>query len=94
MGKGSRHITANGELSTSGMPVVLYSVSINSNGSAGLVILRNGTSAGADVLLSLTGVANEGISVPLNEDGLMFPNGCYMDIDGNVESVTISFERI
>lgn len=94
MGKGSRHITANGELSTSGMPVVLYDVSINSNESAGLVILRNGTSADADVLLSFTGTASEGISIPLNEDGVMFPNGCYVDIDGNVESVTISFQRI
>ena len=91
---GSITTSTSQELSTSGMPVAVYGVTIVSDGTPGLLIMRNGINADADVLLTFTGVANSSFDIPWPDIGAVFPNGCYLDIDGHVTSVTVSFERI
>lgn len=83
------------ELSTSGMPVVVYGVTIVSDvANAGLLIMRGGVNGDADPVMALTGTVNDTLVVPWPDIGVMFPNGCYLDMDGHVVSATITFKRV
>jgi hypothetical protein len=82
-GHGYKVITEDGVVGTSGKPHVVYGVNIISDGTAGVVNLRNGAAVGADIVIALTGTANKGVWFNF-EDGLMFPAGCYCDVDAHV----------
>ena len=92
---GYKHVTADGEVSTSGQPVVIYDVQIVSGaGGAGSVILRNGTDSGGTAILTLTGTVSKGDNFPMGEVGVLFPGGCFLDLDANAAEVTVTYERI
>lgn len=94
MAHGTKTVSADAELSTSGQPVVVFSVSIVSGaGGDGQVILRNGTDGSGTALLPLAGTQSQTVTIPLGDKGLMFPNGCFIDLDANVTQVTVTYER-
>lgn len=92
---GFTRITADGVLSAAGEPVIIYGVHILSGaGGGGVVNLRDGSAVSGTILIQEQGTASKGKSVSYGGLGLSFPNGCYVDIDANVTSVTVDYQRV
>lgn len=87
---GRAALTADGAVGPSGGKIRVWSVSLISGGTAGQVILRNGTSATDTIELELTGTANAG-SHQSFETGRLFPSGCFYDHDANNTIAVISY---
>lgn len=91
---GYKVIAADGVLGTSGAASIVYGVNIISDGTAGVVILRNGTTVSGTAVLTLTGTASKGVYFDFAA-GVVFPDGCFVDIDVHVTpSCTIIYEQI
>lgn len=89
---GTQNLTADGAVGTSGTPVRVFSVNfLSGGGGAGVVILRNGTSAGATAYLQIDGTTSKGTIVPISTPGMHFPAGCFVDIDTNVSYCTVTY---
>jgi len=88
---GSVQKTADSAIGSSGEPIRLFSVNMLSGGTAGQLVLRNGTSASADIWVREVGVANTGKTVSYGEHGILFPKGCFYDDDTNFTWVTFEF---
>lgn len=81
--------TADSIIGSSGVKQRVYSISILSGGTAGVVNLRNGTTVSSTIIATITGTANE--SKIINwAGGLLFTAGLYYDQDANVTSSTIT----
>lgn len=80
--------TASGELLSAGDNVRVFSVHIVSIAdTSGKVLLREGGASGT-IKYELTGQAGTGFTDNI-DDGLLFTNGCYADLDVNTTSVAI-----
>ena len=90
---GFARLTADGVLNTSGKPVAIHSIHIVSGGTAGVVILRHGTAVTDTATIQETGTANTGKTVDFGAN-IVFPSGCFVDIDANVTYVTIVYETV
>jgi hypothetical protein len=91
---GSQLFTADGAVSSSGKPVRIYMIHVVSTGGGGAVInLRNGTSASDTAWITETGTTSKGVTFSYGGCGILFPNGCFVDVDSNTTSVAVSFER-
>ncbi len=87
--------TSDGVLSTSGEPVIIYGVHILSGaGGGGVVNLRSGTAVSGSIIIQEKGTASVGKSVSYGGIGILFPDGCYVDIDANTDHVTIDYQRL
>lgn len=94
-GKGYQIVTEDAVVNTSGKAVVIYGVSIISDGTAGVVILRNGTSTAGTAVFTLTGTANKAENFDFGGVGVTFPDGCFVDINAHVTpSCTVWYEVI
>lgn len=92
---GFQLITSDGVLSASGEPVAIYGVHITSGaGGGGVVNLRSGTAVTDTIIIKEQGVASEGKSASYGGLGIVFPSGCYVDVDANVTSVAVTFKRL
>lgn len=91
---GYQIISADGVLNTSGAAVRVFGINIDSGGGgAGVVILRNGTSGSATAVVTESGTTGAGRHIDFGDAGFYFPAGCYVDIDANVDQVTVIFRR-
>lgn len=88
---GSVSKTADGSVGTSGKPIRLFAVNMLSGETAGVLVLRNGTSASDAIWVQETGVISTGKTVTYGTHGILFPNGCWYDDDSNFTSVTFQF---
>jgi hypothetical protein len=79
-------------LGTAGKPTRVFSVSYTSGGTASVVILRNGTSATDAIYVRLDGTINKGTTWN-DPNGLLFPAGCFVDVDANTASCAVSFQQ-
>lgn len=77
----------------SGKPIRVFSVNFLSGGTAGVLTLRNGTSASDTVFVTENGVISSGKTVEYGQTGIFFPAGCFMDIDVNVTGGVVAFAR-
>lgn len=77
-------------LGKGGRPCRVYSASLLSGGTASVVALRNGTSASATVQVQLDGVISKS-TFWSDANGLLFTNGCFVDVDANTAALAISF---
>ena len=94
IGNGYQVVTEDGILDASGKAVAVYGINIVSDGTAGVVILRNGAVVGATAVLTVTGTASKGVYIDFG-GGLVFPDGCFVDIDAHVTpSCTVVYERV
>lgn len=84
--------TADGIVGVSGKPVRIFAVNNVSGGTAGDVVLRNGTTAAGTVYVQLTGTANAGTAWDFHE-GVLFPDGCFYDHDSNNTFATITYSQ-
>ena len=90
---GSVQKTADASIGTAGKPIRLFAVNMLSGGTAGILVLRNGTAAGDAVWVQETGVINTGKTVTYGVHGILFPNGCWYDDDSNFTSVTFEYSE-
>ncbi len=81
-------ITANGALITSGKPVRVYNVSIVGSGTAG-VELYNGTAVSGTARVSFKAGAATRTTTQNFEGGLLFPGGCYVEIESGTSQAVI-----
>lgn len=86
--------TSDGVVGISGTPKLVYGMHMISGGTAGNVILRNGTSAGAGAVISMTGTINVGVTMTFGVEGVVFPAGCFCDVDANVSSVVVFYKEL
>lgn len=89
---GSVKITADGVVGRSGQAARVYSVTWLSGTTAGYVTLRNGTTTASDIYFKLDGTASKS-KVQNWHNGLLFPSGCYCDVDANVTSAIMEFSN-
>jgi hypothetical protein len=83
--------TTDAAVGTSGQPCRVFSVGLLSDGTAGVLILRNGTSTGDTAVLQIDGTINK-MSTPIDfANGVLFPRGCYMDADAHCTGGFISY---
>ena len=75
-------------------PVAVYGLNVVSGGSGGSVTLRNGTSASGTAVIIETGTASSGVTFSYNGLGIVFPSGCFCDIDSNVSTATIFYQNL
>lgn len=92
---GFSYHTSDSAVGTSGDAVAVYGLHIISTGGGGAVInLRNGTSASATSLVKETGTVSTGKTIDFGGVGVVFPSGCFVDVDSNTTSVTVFYEKI
>lgn len=80
-------------IGTSGKPTRVFAVNFLSGGTAGTLTLRNGTSASAPVFVTETGVINTGKTVEYGTAGVLFPAGCFLDVDANVTAGVVTYSQ-
>jgi hypothetical protein len=91
-GRSYQLVTADAQLGSG--TVAVYGMHIISGASAGIVTLRNGTSTGGTQIMRETGTADTGYSVNFGGEGVVFPSGCFVDINADVTSVAVWYEKI
>lgn len=92
---GSKRLTTDGVVGPSGSPIRVHSaVILSGSGGAGVLVLRNGTTASGTVYVQEYGNAASKTKTYNFIGGLVFPDGCFFDIDTNVDAVVVNFEAI
>lgn len=86
--------TDDGVINTSGEPIAVYGIHIISGETAGVVILRNGTSTAGTAVIQEEGTISAGVTFHFGGSGVVFPSGCFVDVDANVSSVTVFYQRV
>lgn len=85
-------VTADGILGVSGTPVRIFAIHIlSSGGGASAVSLRSGTTVGGTVWVTETGTVSTGKTFSYGTQGILFPNGCFVDVDANTTSVAVTY---
>lgn len=92
-GKAAQAGTASGALLSSGRPVVVYGVNASFSG-AGRVILRNGTTATDPLVFEVSADSADDITRTFGGVGLVFANGCYIQVLTDVTSYSIFYEAL
>lgn len=80
-------------IGASGKPIRVFCVNFLSDGTAGVLILRNGTSASDTVYVTENGVVSSGKTIQYGQAGMLFPAGCFLDIDSHVTAGVVTFAR-
>lgn len=87
MATGTYYITSDGVLGPSGKAVRVYSLVVLSGAGGGAVVsVCNGTASTTEYD-QINGTASKAI-VRGYEGGMVFKDGCYIDLDANTTSVT------
>ena len=95
LGKGFTTATSDSVVGVSGAPTVVYGLNIVSGGGgAGRVILRNGATTGGTAVITLDGTTSKGVQFDFGGNGVVFPAGCFADLDTNVSAMTIIAESL
>jgi hypothetical protein len=86
-------VTADAVVGTSGAATVCYGISITSDGTAGVVILRNGTTTSGTAVMTLTGTASTTDIFDFGGVGVLFPDGLFADVDAHTTSSTVLYKK-
>jgi len=89
---GTKILTADGEATAANIPTRVFSIHIISGGTAGVVSLKNNGASGT-IYVTETGSINTGKTIYFGTHGMLFPNGCYVDVDANTTSVLLSLRK-
>ncbi len=89
---GAVSVTADTIIGTSGRPIRLWAINMLS-GTAGELVLRNGTTASDAIWVRELGTANTGRTVVYGTEGILFPDGMFYDDDSNITGVTIQYSE-
>lgn len=86
--------TTDAAVQASGTAVRVFMIHIISGGTAAVVSLRNGTAAGSTAYVTETGTISTGKTILFGTQGMMFPAGCFVDVDGNTTSVLVTYNTL
>jgi len=89
---GTRRVTADTDIGD-GKPIRVLSVHWLSSGTAGTLVLRNGTTASDEIRYQKVGTINDGLTETFGESGIFFPAGLFYDHDANTTFAAINFVR-
>lgn len=78
-------------IGASGVAVRIFTVHLISDGTATVTSLRNGTSASATAYATETGTASTGKTVNYGTQGILFPAGCFLDVDAHCIGGIVTF---
>ncbi len=70
-------------IGTSGVATRVFTVHLISDGTATITSLRNGTASTATAFATETGTISTGKTINYGLQGLMFPAGCWLDVDAH-----------
>lgn len=90
---GSISVTSDSIIGTTGRPIRLWAVNMLSGGTAGELVLRNGSTASDSIWVREQGTVSTGKTVEYGSQGILFPNGMFYDDDSNFTSVTIQYSE-
>ena len=76
----------------SGAPTRVYTVTMISDGTAGVLKLYAGTGTGGTLIMQLDGTINKQVSFD-SAMGIRFTNGCWMESDAHCASGCITFSQ-
>lgn len=82
--------TTDGIVGKGGRPVRVYGWYLLSGGTAATVSLRDGQTVEGTVQVQIDGTISKGTNYS-DPQGLLFPNGCFVDVDANTVNFTISY---
>lgn len=88
---GSVRLTGDGSVGPAGKPIRVFSCTQLSGATAGIAVLRNGTSASGSVYVQKTAPVVSNTDTINFENGLLFPGGCWFDKDTNTTAVVVEF---
>ena len=88
---GSVRLTADNPVGPSGKPIRVFSATQLSGATAGILVLRNGTSASGPAYVQKTAPVVSNTDTVNFENGLRFPDGCWFDKGTNVTAVVVEF---
>lgn len=91
---GTKIVTEDGEATAANTPTRIKTMHILSGGGgAAIVSLKNNGSSGT-IYVTETGTTSTGKTFYYGEDGILFPNGCYVDVDTNTTSVILVLKKV
>lgn len=86
---GAKQLTADGYVNSTN-PTRIFNILVLSGGTGATVALKDANTTTYD---TVKGTANVVVRVNY-EGGLLFPGGCYVDVDVNTTSVTVDYESL
>lgn len=90
---GSQLVTADAAVGASGQAVRVFMIHIISAGTGAVVSLKSGTSTAGTARVTETGTASTGVTFVYGTQGLLFPSGCFVDVDANTTSVLVTYNH-
>lgn len=90
---GYKVLTASGVVGDSTKPQALYGYGFKSTGTAGQLVLFEGTSSLGTVVLDQTGLISSTVYNNLGV-GVVFTNGLYASFDGNIARATFFVRQV
>ena len=78
-------------LGTSGTAMRVFTLHIISDGTAGVAILRNGTSTAGTAYVTESGTISTGKTINFGTQGMLFPAGCFIDVDSHVTGGIVTY---
>lgn len=89
---GTQVITADGVVNTASVAVRIFAIHIiSTGGGAAVVSLRTGAVVGGAIWVTETGTVSTGKTFTYGTQGIWFPSGCFVDVDANTTSVTVTY---
>lgn len=89
---GSQLVTSDLAVGTSGKPCRVFGIhTLSGGGGGGIVQLRNGTTTSGTIYTQETATTSTGKTFNYGPYGILFPDGCFCDVDANVTSCLVSF---
>lgn len=85
--------TTDQAVGTSGKPTRVFQITVLSDGTAGVSLLRNGTSTSGTIYVNPTNVVNKSATVSFGEEGILFPGGCFADVDAHCIATLITYRQ-
>lgn len=76
---------------TSGQPTRVFTLHVISDGTAGVAVLRNGTTSGGTAYTTETGTISTGKTFNYGTQGMLFPSGCFLDVDSHCVGGVVTF---
>lgn len=79
-------------IGTAGTAIRLFTLHvISTSGGGSIVSLRNGSTSGGTIWVTVTGTTSTGVTVNFGSHGILFPAGCFVSTDANSADVTATF---
>ena len=92
---GYQKFTADAVINTSGRPVAIWGIYVESGASGTAVVaIYDGTSASGTKVMSVTGTDDAGYIAPQFSKGYVLPNGGFVDIDSNTSFAIVWYETL